>query len=84
MCIRDRFKGAPLPPVDGAVKLQVLADRTIMEIIGNGGRVYISASGTGRKPDLEKISVTAIGGDAKILQFEAHEMKSIWNAGSVR
>jgi len=50
-----------------------------MEVVGNGGRVYISGAGPGKKVDVKNISVTATGGDAKLVQFEAYELKSIWN-----
>ena len=71
-------KGVPLAPVDGRIKLQVLVDRSVMEIAGNDGRVYISGAGPGNKVDVNKISVTATGGDAKLVEFEAHELNSIW------
>ena len=70
--------GVPLTPVNGAIKLQVLVDRAIMEIAGNDGRVYISGAGPGKKVDVNRISATANGGDAKLVEFAAHELKSIW------
>ena len=72
------YQGAPLTPVDGKIKLQVLVDRSLVEVAGNDGRVYITSTGPGRKMDVEKISVTATGGDAKLVEFEAHELNSIW------
>jgi formylglycine-generating enzyme required for sulfatase activity len=67
-----------MKPVDGKITLQVLVDRALREIVGNGGRVYISGAGPGKKVDVKNISVTATGGDAKLVAFEAHELKSIW------
>jgi hypothetical protein len=29
--------------------------------------------------DAPTLSLTATGGEAKVVQFEAHELKSIWN-----
>jgi sucrose-6-phosphate hydrolase SacC (GH32 family) len=72
------YQGAPLTPVDGIIKLQVLVDRSLVEVAGNDGRVYITSTGPGRKMDVAKISVTATGGDAKLVEFEAHELNSIW------
>jgi len=75
-----KLNDAEMKPVDGKITLQVLVDRALMEIVGNGGRVYISGAGPGRKVDAGKISVTATGGDAKLVQFEAYELKSIWTS----
>ena len=73
------LNGAAMKPVDGKISVQVLVDRAIMEISGNAGRVFISGAGPGKKVDAPALSLTATGGEAKVVQFEAHEMKSIWN-----
>ncbi|MCA9177502.1 MAG: glycoside hydrolase family 32 protein [Planctomycetales bacterium] len=73
----EKLNEAPLKPVDGRIEIQVLADRSLTEIVGNDGRVYISGAGPG-KQDVEEVSVTAVGGNAKLISFEAHELKSIW------
>ncbi|MDP6115356.1 MAG: glycoside hydrolase family 32 protein [Planctomycetota bacterium] len=74
----QKLNGAPLKPVDGKVTIQVLADRSLTEIIGNEGRVYITGKGPA-KLDATEVTVTAHGGNAKLLSLEAHELKSIWN-----
>ena len=71
------LNGVPLEPVDGKIALQVLADRSLSEIVGNDGRVYISGAGSARV-DATEVSVIARGGRAQLLSFEAHELKSIW------
>lgn len=68
---------APLTPVDGQVSIQVLADRSLTEIVGNDGRVFLSGPGPVRM-EAGYISVTAKGGPAKLVTLEAHELKSIW------
>lgn len=73
-----KLAGAPLEPVDGKIKMQVLIDRSVREICGNDGQVYVSGKGPAKKVDVEKISVVANGGDAKLIDFQAHEVKSIW------
>ena len=73
------LNGAGMKPVDGKITVQVLVDRAIMEISGNAGRVFISGAGPGKKVDAPTLSLTATGGEAKVVQFEAHELKSIWN-----
>ena len=73
----QKLNGAPLKPVDGKISVQVLCDRSITEIAGNDGRVFISAKGP-PKQDVSRISVTATGGTARLVELEAHELKSIW------
>jgi len=73
----QQLNEAPLKPVDGRISIQVLADRSLTEIVGNDGRVYISGGGPARQ-DTAVVSVTAHGGRAKLLGLEAHELKSIW------
>ena len=73
----EKLNDTPLKPVDGMVSIQVLADRSLTEIIGNDGRVFISGDGPARQ-EATDVSVTAIGGNAKLLSLEAHELNSIW------
>ncbi len=73
----QKLNGSPLKPVDGRISIQVLADRSLTEIIGNDGRVFISGSGPA-KLDATGVSVVAEGGNAKLITLEAHELKSIW------
>ena len=72
-----KLQDAPLVPVDGKISIQVLADRSLTEIIGNDGRVCISGGGPA-KMAAKEVSVTVQGGNAKLLSLEAHELKSIW------
>lgn len=76
---RLKLNEAPLAPVDGRIRIQVLADRSLTEIIGNDGRVFITAVGK-PAPGGGKVSVTAQGGTARLVSLEAHELKSIWQA----
>ncbi|MHC4250826.1 MAG: GH32 C-terminal domain-containing protein [Planctomycetota bacterium] len=41
----QKLNGAPLKPVDGKISVQVLCDRSLTEIAGNDGRVFITAKG---------------------------------------
>jgi fructan beta-fructosidase len=77
-----KVKAVPLTPVGGKINLQVLIDRSLMDVAGNDGRVCINTLGPGKKVDVDKVSVTATGGDANLVVFEAHELKSIWNAAA--
>ena len=73
----QKLNGTPLKPVDGRISIQVLSDRSLTEIVGNDGRVFISGKGPA-KLDAKEISVVAQGGNAKLVTLEAHELKSIW------
>ena len=73
----QQLNGAPLKPMGGKISIQVLADRSLTEIVGNDGRVFISGGGP-KKLDAKEISVVAQGGNAKLVTLEAHELKSIW------
>ncbi len=68
---------APLEPVDGVIKLQVLLDRTSLEVFGNDGLI---AMPTCFLPDLtnHQIGFFAIGGDVKVRKLEAYELRSAW------
>lgn len=73
----EKLNEAPLKPIDGRIRLQVLADRSLTEIIGNDGQVFISGGGPTKRKATE-VSVTVSGGNAKLVLLEAHELKSIW------
>jgi fructan beta-fructosidase len=72
-----KLGAAALAPVDGRIRVRVLADRLLTEIIGNDGRVYITAPGK-PQPEGGQVSVTAQGGDARLVSLEVHELRSIW------
>ena len=68
---------APLSVKDGKVKLELLVDRTSIELFGNAGRVQMA---TCFLPDLanRSIGVFAEGGEAKIVSLKVYELKSAW------
>ena len=78
----SKTKAVPLAPIAGQIKIRVLLDRSLMDVVGNDGETYITTTGPGTKMDVDKLSVTATGGDATLVVFEAHELKSIWNAAN--
>lgn len=73
----QKLNDAPLQPIDGQISIQVLADHSLTEVIGNDGRVFISGPGPAKLKATE-LSVTAVGGEAELVSLEAHELKSIW------
>lgn len=80
----------PLEPIDGRITLQILIDNSILEVIGNNGRIYLT-DGYCNCPrvcdlskehkyqgNIDKVTIQADGGSAKLNSFVAYEMKSIW------
>ncbi len=72
-----KLNGAPLKPVDGRIALQALCDRSLTEIAGNDGRVFLTDKGPAKQAPVP-VSVKAVGGNARLVHLEAHELKSIW------
>ena len=66
---------APFEPIDGKIKIELLVDRTSIEIFGNDGRIYIPR---GVLPAESKESVAIIkDGEIKINKVEVFELNSI-------
>ena len=66
-----------IEPIEGKVKLQVLVDRTSIEVFGADGRFSMSSCflpPSGNK----KISLSAKGGTAQVKSLEVWELKSAW------
>jgi fructan beta-fructosidase len=67
----------PLKLVDGKITLEILVDRTIVEVFPNNGRYYfpMGAYLVDRDP---AIKVFSKGGKTKLNNLEIYELKSIW------
>ena len=70
-------KEAPLTPVDGKVKLQILVDRTSIEVFGNEGRVTMASLFLPLPRD-KNVSLMVRSGSAKIISLEVCELTSAW------
>ena len=68
-----------LAPIGGRVKLRILVDRTSIEVFGNDGQIS-STNAFVTDPDLKNISLTAVGGTAKMVKLDVYELKSVWTA----
>jgi len=73
----SKLNGADMKPVGGKVSIQVIVDRPMIEVCGNGGAVYIT-SGRGKRGDVSAVKAFAEGGKAELLALEVHELNSIW------
>ncbi|MBN2130376.1 MAG: GH32 C-terminal domain-containing protein [Sedimentisphaerales bacterium] len=72
-----RDKKAPLQPVEGRIHLELIVDRTSIEIFGNHGRVYMPM-GVHLVDKPTALELSATGGDARIESLNICELQSIW------
>jgi sucrose-6-phosphate hydrolase SacC (GH32 family) len=70
-------KTAPLQMVDGKIALELIVDRTSIEIFGNHGRMYMPM-GVQLADKPKSVSIFTTGGDTKIKSLNVHELESIW------
>ena len=70
-------KAAPLSPIDGTIRLELLVDRTSIEIFANDGEVYMPM-GIVPPENNKSIRILAEGGPVKIESLEIHHLKSAW------
>ncbi len=68
---------APLKPEGGKVRLEILVDRTSVEVFANRGRIYMPV-GVIPPDDNRSLDVFARGGAAKLLSLAVHELCSAW------
>jgi sucrose-6-phosphate hydrolase SacC (GH32 family) len=70
-------KSADLAPIAGRIRLEVLLDRTSVEIFGNDGRIAMSFCFVPQDGD-DRLGLYAEGGGAKVVSLKAIELRSIW------
>ena len=68
-----------LAPLGDRLKLRIIVDRTSLEVFANDGRVSFTSFFVA-DPQLKDLSLTAVGGTAKIVKLDVHQLKSAWNA----
>jgi len=70
-------KAAHLEPLQNKIKLQILVDRTSIEVFGNEGRVSMSSCFV---PDQEntRLGIYASGGEAAVVSMGVYELRSAW------
>ena len=68
---------APMKPQSGKIRLQILVDRTSMEIFGNDGRIYMPIGVI--PPDENKsLEVFSKESSAKVDALEVYKLRSAW------
>jgi len=70
---------APLMPVNGEIEMQVLVDRTSLELFGNGGEVSLSSCFVPQSPKTG-LELLAENGAVEVKLFTVYKLKSIWNS----
>jgi sucrose-6-phosphate hydrolase SacC (GH32 family) len=68
---------ATLKPVDGKINLELLVDRTSIEIFGNGGRVYMPV-GVILADNSKSLEIFTKGGNTQVEFLEVCELNSAW------
>lgn len=67
----------PLKPVDGKIRLQVLVDRSSIEICGNDGRLYKTMPFQSQR-DIDAIHAFSQGGSTVVQSLKAYQLHSAW------
>ena len=69
---------APVPLVNGALRLRVLADRLSLEVFGAHGLAYLPIA-TVNDPKNRTLKLTAEGGEAKLVSLQLYDMDGAWS-----
>jgi len=70
-------KKAPLKPVNGKIRLEILVDRTSIEIFGNNGRVYMPI-GVILADNPKSLEIFTKGGNTEVESLEVIRLRSAW------
>jgi fructan beta-fructosidase len=70
-------KTAPLGPVSGTIQLEILVDRTSVEIFGNHGSIYMPIGAIAADGN-RSLQLSVSGGTAKIQALEVYRLRSAW------
>lgn len=70
-------RSAALAPDNGMIELELLVDRSSLELFGGGGRVSMSSGFNPSAGNLD-INLYATGGNAQVVTLSAFELQSAW------
>jgi fructan beta-fructosidase len=73
-----KYVTAPLQALDGMIRLHIYVDQSSVEVFANDGEVTLSAV-MFPNADNTGIELFAEGGSARLTDFQAWELGSIWN-----
>jgi sucrose-6-phosphate hydrolase SacC (GH32 family) len=71
-------RSADLVPEHGRIKLQVLVDRTSVEVFGNDGRLSMTSCFLPATEN-QRLGLFSVGGTAKVVSLRVSRLKSAWN-----
>ncbi|MHC4569940.1 MAG: GH32 C-terminal domain-containing protein [Planctomycetota bacterium] len=72
-------KKASLKPVDGKIRLEILVDRTSIEIFGNNGRVYMPMGAIlADNPKPPELLIFTEGGNTEVESLDIIQLRSAW------
>ncbi len=69
-----------LEPIDGKIVLEILFDRSSIEILGNNGEMGISTCFSPAQIKEDEMILYTQGGELFVESLEAHTLKSVWAA----
>ena len=67
-----------LPPMSGVVRLEMIYDRQMIEIYGNGGQLYMPIAGVGYNATNQLISLMSTNGPTTFQSLKVNQLKSTW------
>ena len=70
-------KTAPLSPINGVVKLRILADRTSLEVFGNDGVISMTSCFLPKNPETG-LELYSKGGSIRIRSLKVRKLRSAW------
>ena len=70
-------KTATLKPVNGKIRLEILVDRTSIEIFGNNGRVYMPI-GVLLADNSKSLEIFTKGGNTQVESLIVYKLGSVW------
>jgi fructan beta-fructosidase len=70
-------KTATLKPMNGNIRLEILVDRTSIEIFGNDGRIYMPI-GVILAGNSKSLDIFTKGGNTMVESLEVFELRSAW------
>jgi len=70
-------KTASLKPVNGKIRLEILVDRTSIEIFGNNGRVYMPM-GVILADNSKSLEIFTKGGNTQVESLIVYKLGSVW------
>ena len=68
----------PLEPKNGTVRIRVLVDRPMYEVVGGAGACYKTCARRDMGKPIDTISLSAEGGTLSVRSLTVYSMRSIW------